>query len=61
MKRVPELIAFVCPTCGDTVYCMAGSRVRCPVCRTWYDENGETDRPGGRRRSMGGRGLENGH
>jgi len=45
MKRVPELIAFVCPTCGDTVYCMAGSRVRCPVCRTWYDENGETDRP----------------
>jgi hypothetical protein len=45
MKQDPKLVLYRCPTCGDEVYCLPGAKVRCPVCRTWYDDGGEIERP----------------
>lgn len=45
MKKAPSLVLYTCPTCGDSVYATPGAKVRCPVCRTWFDEKGETGRP----------------
>lgn len=55
MKKTPKLVLFECPTCGDSVYCLPGSKVRCPVCHTWFDENGATERPPFSRGGKGGK------